>query len=158
LHPPAGAIVTGALLVHGTAVAIAGQAILLRGPSGAGKSDLGLRLIDGGAELVADDQLLLRRSGERVVLCAPDAIAEMIEVRGIGIVRIGAVAQAPLALIVDLLPSGQIERLPEPRFEMVLGLAVPLIALAPFEASATAKLRLILRALAAGPLPAIIGR
>jgi HPr kinase/phosphorylase len=158
LHPPAGAIVTGALLVHGTAVAIAGQAILLRGPSGAGKSDLGLRLIDGGAELVADDQVLLRRSGERVVLCAPDAIAEMIEVRGIGIVRIGAVAQAPLALIVDLLPSGQIERLPEPRFEMVLGLAVPLIALAPFEASATAKLRLILRALAAGRLPAIIGR
>jgi HPr kinase/phosphorylase len=150
--------VTDTLLVHGTAVAIEGEAILLRGPSGAGKSDLGLRLIDGGADLVADDQALLRRAGARVVVLAPDAIAGMIEVRGVGIVRIAAVAGVPLALIVDLLPSGEIERLPEPRIEAVLGVAVPLIALAPFEASAAAKLRLILRALAAEPLPAIIGR
>jgi HPr kinase/phosphorylase len=158
LHPLAGAFVTGVVLVHGTAVAIDGEAILLRGPSGAGKSDLALRLIDGGADLVADDQALLRRGGERVVVSAPETIAGMIEVRGIGIVRIGAVAGAPLALIVDLLPSGEIERLPEPRFEAVLGIAVPLIALAPFEGSAAAKLRLILRALATGLLPAIIGR
>jgi HPr kinase/phosphorylase len=150
--------VTDALLVHGTAVAIDGEAILLRGPSGAGKSDLGLRLIDGGADLVADDQALLQRSGARVMVRAPDTIAGMIEVRGVGIVRVGAVAEAPLALIVDLLPSGEIERLPESRFDMVLGVAVPLISLAPFEGSAAAKLRLILCALAAGPLPAIIGR
>ncbi len=149
---------TNALLVHGTAVAIGGEAILLRGPSGAGKSDLGLRLIDDGADLIADDQAILQRSGERVVVSAPDAIAGMIEVRGVGIVRIDAMAAAPLALIVDLLLSGEIERLPEPRFEDVLGVAVPLIALAPFEASAAAKLRVILRALAAGPSPAIIGR
>jgi HPr kinase/phosphorylase len=150
--------VTGALLVHGTAVAIEGEAVLLRGPSGAGKSDLGLRLIDGGARLVADDQALLRREGARIAVRAPDAITGMIEVRGVGIVRIDALYGAPLALIVDLLPSGEVERLPEPRLEAVLGVAVPLIALAPFEASAVAKLRLILRALAAGPLPAIIGR
>jgi HPr kinase/phosphorylase len=150
--------VTDALLVHGTAVAIDGEAVLLRGPSGAGKSDLGLRLIDGGADLVADDQALLQRSGAQVMVCAPDTIAGMIEVRGVGIVRVDAVAGAPLALIVDLLPSGEIERLPDPRFEAVLGVAVPLIALAAFEVAAAAKLRLILRALAAGPLPAIIGR
>src|SRR5271168_4901707 len=144
--------------VHGTSVALDGSGILLRGPSGAGKSDLALRLIDGGADLVADDQAVLQRSGERVVVSAPETIAGMIEARGIGIVRICAMAGAALALIVDLLPSGEIERLPEPRFEVVLGVAVPLIALAPFEGSAAAKLRLILRALAAGSLPAIIGR
>ena len=148
---------TGVLLVHGTAVAIDGDAVLLRGPSGAGKSDLALRLIDGGADLVADDQAVLQRGGERVVVSAPEAIAGMIEIRGVGIVRIDAVAGAPLALIVDLLPSGEIERLPESRFEAVLGVAVPLIALAPFEPSAAAKLRLILRALAARPVTAIIG-
>ncbi len=60
-----GAIVSAVLLVHATAIAIEGEAVLLRGPSGAGKSDLGLRLIDDGARLVADDQTLLRRSGER---------------------------------------------------------------------------------------------
>ena len=145
------------LLVHGTAVAIDGQAVLLRGPSGAGKSDLALRLIDGGADLIADDQALLQRNGAQVMVRAPDIIAGMIEIRGVGIVRVDAVAGA-LALIVDLLPSDEIERLPEPRFETVLGVAVPLIALAPFEASAAAKLRLILRALAAGSLPAIIGQ
>lgn len=148
---------TDTLLVHGTAVAIDGEAVLLRGPSGAGKSDLGLRLIDGGARLVADDQALLQRSGAQVMVRAPDTVAGMIEVRGVGIVRVDAVPGAPLALIVDLLPSDEIERLPELRFEALLGVAVPLIALTPFEASAAAKLRLILRALAAGPLPAIIG-
>ncbi|MGA8551502.1 MAG: serine/threonine protein kinase [Stellaceae bacterium] len=146
------------LLVHATAIAIEGEAVLLRGPSGAGKSDLGLRMIDEGASLVADDQTLLRRTGERIVACAPAAIAGLIEVRGVGIVRLEALRQAPLALIVDLLPSGQIERIPEPRLETVLGVAVPLLALAPFEAAAAAKLRLVQRALAAGGLPAIIGR
>ena len=131
---------------------------MIRGPSGAGKSDLGLRLINHGADLVADDQAMLERRGERLVVSAPDAIAGMIEVRGVGIMRVDAVAEAPLALIVDLLPSGEIERMPEPRLEEVLGVAVPLIALAPFEASAAAKLRVTLRALAAGPSPAIIGR
>ena len=66
------------LLVHATAVAIDGEAILLRGPSGSGKSDLALRLIDGGAQLVADDQTLLRREGERVLASAPPAIARLV--------------------------------------------------------------------------------
>lgn len=145
------------LLVHGTAVAIDGEAVLLRGPSGAGKSDLALRLIDRGARLVADDQTLLRRQGERVLAQAPDPIAGLIEVRGVGLVRVDWLAEAKLALIVDLVPLGQIERMPEQRVETILAVAVPLIALVPFEYSAAAKLRLILRALAAGPVPAIIG-
>jgi len=33
--------------------------VLLRGPSGAGKSDLALRLIEGGARLIADDQTVI---------------------------------------------------------------------------------------------------
>ncbi len=146
------------LLVHGTTIAIEGDAVMLRGPSGAGKSDLGLRLIDDGARLVADDQTLLRRSGERIVASAPATLAGLIEVRGIGIVRLEAIPEAPLALIVDLLPLGQIERIPEPGVETVLGLAVPLFAVFAFEAAAAAKLRLLRRALAAGGLPAIIGR
>lgn len=149
---------TQTLLVYGTAVAIDGEAILLRGPSGAGKSDLALRLIDRGACLVADDQALLQRLEERVVVRAPEQIAGMIEVRGVGLVRVDWLAEARLALIADLLPLGQIERMPEPRVETVLDVAVPLIALAPFEPSAPAKLRLVLRALAAGPVPAIIDR
>ena len=59
------------LLVHGTTVEIAGQAVLIRGPSGSGKSDLALRLIDGGAQLVADDQTELSPRDGRLVASAP---------------------------------------------------------------------------------------
>ena len=50
----------------------------------------------------------------------------------------------PLALLVDLVPPERIERLPEPRRERLLGVDLPVLALAPFEASASAKLRLAL--------------
>jgi serine kinase of HPr protein (carbohydrate metabolism regulator) len=150
--------VTNAILVHATAIAIEGAAILLRGPPGAGKSDLALRLIDGGACLVADDQAEMRRVGDQIMVTAPAAIAGLIEVRGLGILRVDAVKAAPLALLVDLVRSAEVERLPESRFEEVLGLAIPLIALAPFEASAPAKLRLARSAFPAPRLPAILGR
>jgi HPr kinase/phosphorylase len=140
--------VTDTLLVHATAIAIEGAAILLRGPSGSGKSDLALRLIDGGARLIADDQALLRRADNQVFVRAPAEIAGLIEVRGVGILRVDLISEAPIALVADLVPSTQIERIPDNRFEKVLGLAIPLITLAPFEASAPAKLRFAWRALA----------
>lgn len=147
---------TKAMLVHASAVAIDGRAILLRGPSGAGKSDLAFRLIDGGARLVADDQAELRRAAEHVLISAPTAIAGLIEVRGIGILRVDALEEAPLAICVDLVSPLEVERLPKSRFEEVLGLKVPSIALWAFEASAAAKVRFALRAFSAEPLPAIL--
>ena len=135
------------LLVHATAVAIEGHAVLLRGSPGAGKSDLGLRLIDAGAVLVADDQCELRRAGSVIVVRAPAAIAGLLEVRNLGILRVATLPEAPLALIADLTAVERLERLPKPRIETLLGIAVPLIALAPFEVSAAAKLRLALRAI-----------
>ena len=146
------------LLVHATAIAIEGDAVLLRGPSGAGKSDLALRLIEGGARLLADDQTLLRRVDNHVLVRAPAAIAGLIEVRGVGVVRVDSLEEAPLALVVDLVPSAQVERIPDNRFEVVLGLTIPQMALAPFEVSATAKLRLAWRAFAVPPPPTIPGR
>jgi HPr kinase/phosphorylase len=136
------------MLVHGTAVAIDGRAVLLRGPSGAGKSDLALRLIDAGARLVADDQTELCRVGGMIVVRSPAPIAGLIELRGIGILRLEPVSRAPLALMADLIPAEALERLPEPRSETILGVAVPVLSLAPFEGSAAAKLRLALRAIA----------
>jgi HPr kinase/phosphorylase len=148
--------VTDTLLQHATAVAIDGEAVLLRGPPGSGKSDLALRLIDDGAQLIADDQTLLRRDGDRILASAPPAIAGLIEVRGVGLVRVPAAVAAPLILIAELVVAGDIERMPEPQFEMILGLTLPLVTLAPFEASAPAKLRLLRRALAESPLPVIM--
>jgi HPr kinase/phosphorylase len=139
--------------VHGTSVALGGAGVLLRGPSGCGKSDLALRLIDRGALLVADDQTQLHLDGDDICMTAPAVIAGQIEVRGLGVVRAPCVAAAPLRLVVDLVASAEIERMPVPRACALLGRTVPLIALAPFEASVDAKLRLALRAIAAPTAP-----
>jgi HPr kinase/phosphorylase len=141
------------MLIHSTAVAIDGKAVLLRGFSGAGKSDLGLRLIDAGAMLVADDQCELVREDETIIVRPPATIAGLLELRGIGIMRFDYLPEAPLALVVDLMPSNMIERYPTRRGEMVLGLSLPAISIAPFEASAPVKLRMALHALTGQGLP-----
>ena len=130
------------ILVHATSVEIAGQGVLIRGPSGSGKSDLAIRLIDGGAQLISDDQTELSRQGERVVARAPETIAGLLEARGLGIIRVAHRPWAPVSLVVDLVEPEQVERLPEPGFADFLGLRIPRVDLAPFQASAAAKLRL----------------
>src|ERR1700722_2773148 len=135
--------------VYGTAVALGGDGLLIRGPSGSGKSDLALRLIDQGARLIADDVTEVQRARAELRLSAPATIAGRLEVRGLGLLAVPSVASAPLRLVVDLVPAESIERLPEPQCWEFEGVPVPLLALAPFAASAPAKLRLALRALAA---------
>lgn len=141
--------------VHGTCVEIDGVACLLRGPPGSGKSDLALRLIDGGAGLVADDQVDLDRDGDRIFAAAPSSLAGLIEARGHGIVRLSATARSPLGLVVDLVDPEKVERMPETQSCELLGVGIPRIQLAPFEASAAAKVRL---AMATGPEPIITNR
>ena len=130
------------ILIHGTSVAIGGRALLIRGPSGSGKSDLALRLIDGGAMLISDDQTQLSPGPSGVTASPPSAIAGLLEVRGLGIVRLPHRKSAPLALVVDLAPRSEVERLPVPDTVDLLDFAVPRLFLAPFEASAAAKVRL----------------
>lgn len=135
--------------VHGTCIDLGGAGVLLRGPSGSGKSDLALRLIDTGAQLVADDQVELRRVGRDVRASAPAALRGKMEVRGVGIVAMTPSADAPLRLVIDL-AGAPVERLPEPATAELEGVAVPLLRLDAFEASAAAKVRVALSALGAG--------
>ena len=126
-------------LVHATAVAVSGRGVLILGASGAGKSDLALRLIttamvDAGQpvkiELIADDQVIVERAGDRLFASAPETIAGQLEVRGLGIVRIPVLARAEVHLAVDLVPSERIERLPDAgRTHTILGLHIPLVAI-----------------------------
>lgn len=141
-----------ALRPHGTSSGRVWRAVLLRGPSGAGKSDLALRLIEAGGRLVADDQTRLTRSGGTLIATAPTTLAGLIEVRGVGIAKLArgqVLVRAPLSLLVDLVPADRIERLPDSAKEDLLGIGLPVLALAPFEASAAAKLRLAVAQIAA---------
>ena len=141
------------LAMHATAIAIDGLAIVLTGPSGSGKSDLAFRLIEGGAALIADDRLEFLTVKDQLCCRAPPAtppeLLGRIELRGIGILPVRTVpGPLPVQWLVDLVPPGAVERLPEPRRRNLLGHDVPVLHLAAFEASAAAKLRL---AAARGP-------
>ena len=130
--------------IHATAVVIRNQCVLLRGPSGAGKSDLALRLIDGGAMLVADDRTeLIREEGDLIARC-PSAIAGRLEVRGVGILTFPYVSPAAVSMVVDLVAPKEVDRLPEAACVELLGEELRQISLAPFEASAPVKVRLAL--------------
>ncbi|MCH8861489.1 MAG: HPr kinase/phosphatase C-terminal domain-containing protein [Proteobacteria bacterium] len=131
-------------LEHASCIALGGKAVLIRGPSGSGKSDLALRLIDGGAELLADDYTLLTRDGEQLIAAPPDKIAGRIEVRGVGLVCMPSASDLPVALVIDLVGRDDVERLPAPRDTEIEGVRIPLLELWPFAASAAAKVRLVL--------------
>ena len=138
---------------HGTAIAVDGRAALIVGPSGAGKSDLALRclalapspLIPAPAQLVADDRVILSPQGGRLRVSAPATIRDRLEVRGMGILEIPCVESADLVLVVELAGSEAIERLPDPPPQRAfLDVSLPVLRLAPFEASAPVKLLLAL--------------
>jgi serine kinase of HPr protein (carbohydrate metabolism regulator) len=141
-------------LIHGTCVALGERCALLRGRCGAGKSDLALRFLFLPAAalgdrpaLIADDQVILRRSGERITASCPPALAGKIEVRGAGIAQLDYRAgETELKLIADLDGAADQPRYPESRqWEAILGLTVERIALDPFENSAPIKLALFLQ-------------
>ena len=133
-------------LLHATCVSLNRNGVLLRGPSGAGKSDLALQLIDGGARLVADDYVKLSADNGRLVAATPHTIRGLLEVRGVGVLEVPALSSVLVKLVVDLVTSGDIPRLPEPRSEVLEGVSVPRITLFSREASAAAKIRLALTA------------
>jgi serine kinase of HPr protein (carbohydrate metabolism regulator) len=100
------------------------------------------------AELVADDQVVAERCGATIWLSGPATIRDRIEIRGLGIWAWPAIVGAKLVAVADLVAPAEVERLPTPRTIDILGTPYPLLSLAPFEASASAKLLLWLATLA----------
>jgi serine kinase of HPr protein (carbohydrate metabolism regulator) len=132
-------------LLHASCVAIGGKAVLIAGRSGTGKSDLALRLIDRGAVLVSDDYTELRRRNQTLFATPPARIAGKIEVRGVGLVEMPHLAEAEVVLLIDL--DGTAERMPEAQTRRLAGVDVPVVTLAPLEASASIKVELLLKGL-----------
>ena len=95
-------------LLHASCASRDGDGVLLLGPPGAGKSSLLLRLLDLGFSLVADDQVEIAGGFAR----APAALAGMLEVRGLGIVRLPYAERTTLRLAVQLERG---DRMPEPK-------------------------------------------
>lgn len=100
--------------------------MLILGASGSGKSALALALMALGADLVADDQTCLSRSGDHVVASCPDAVSGMIEARFVGLLRAKAAGTTKLRLVVDL-DQPETDRLPPFRTMSVLGADIALL-------------------------------
>ncbi|GLQ04876.1 HPr kinase/phosphorylase [Sneathiella chinensis] len=135
----------GMIILHATAVAIEGRAILLRGPSGAGKSDIALQLLDGGATLIADDYVELHGKDGQVLARPPAKIAGLMEIRGIGLVQVPHVSDIPVAFAVNLADKSMIERLPEQRARLHIDdIPVPLVEMDGQAPSTPARIRFLL--------------
>ncbi len=143
----------GPASLHGSCGALAGQGVLLLGAAGSGKSDLLLRLIDRGFALVADDRVIVETGCAR----SPPALAGLIEIRGIGLLRLPHVGPVPLALVLALDEAAFAPaeprpaaadgfRLPWPACHVRLGL--PMLRIAPFHASAAFRIEIALDCLA----------
>jgi HPr kinase/phosphorylase len=137
--------------VHASAVLVGARAVLIRGPSGSGKSRLALDLIqaaEGGtllfARLVADDRVHLQRSGGRLLVRPAEALAGLIEVYGVGVLRLQYEPSAVVGLVVDL-GAADAERLPDPasRTTEIAGIKLPRLAVASDSAALPAVLAVL---------------
>lgn len=115
--------ISAPMQIHASCAARDGAGVLLMGPPGSGKSDLLLRLLDRGFALVADDRVDI--DADSLVARPPPALAGLLEVRGLGLLRLPHLPQARLALALNL--GATADRLPVPARHPTLGL--PLLAL-----------------------------
>jgi len=137
--------------VHASAVLVGARAVLIRGPSGAGKSLLTLELIAAAqtgavrfARLVADDRAYLEALNGRLLVRPAEALAGLIELRGVGLRRLPHERCAVVGLIVDL-AGPDAERLPQPEQlqAMIEGISLPRLAVAPGDRALPAVLALL---------------
>jgi HPr kinase/phosphorylase len=134
--------------LHGSCITKDGHGILLLGPPGSGKSDLVLRLLARGFTLVADDQVDI----DDAIASPPATIAGLLEVRGLGILRLPHQPETRLALVIEL--GRHIDRLPYPSRHPDLHL--PVLSIDPTAPSAPDKIAFALDC-ALGHIPQVAG-
>jgi hypothetical protein len=104
--------------IHASAVLVGARAVLIQGAAGAGKSRLALSLLHAAAQglipfarLVADDRAHIEAAHGRLLVRPAEALAGLIEVRGLGIRRVPYEPVAMVGVVVEL-GASDAERLP----------------------------------------------
>lgn len=137
--------------VHASAVLVGTGAVLIRGPSGSGKSRLALDLIEAGrtaalrlVRLVGDDRVYLEPAAGRLLVRPAESLAGLIEVRGVGVLRVAHEPIAVVGLVVDL-AAADADRLPDVarRRTTVKGIELPRLAVASGASALSSTLALL---------------
>lgn len=111
---------------HATCVAVGDKGVLITGAAGTGKSTLALQLMAYGAQLVADDRVLLKADGNALIASCPPTLQGLIEARNVGILNADPAPQAQIHLVVDL-DTSEPDRIPPRREVTLLGCDIPLL-------------------------------
>jgi serine kinase of HPr protein (carbohydrate metabolism regulator) len=131
--------------IHATALLFGDCGILIRGPSGSGKSALALALLDSAGErfarLVGDDRIHLEAAHGRLLMRPATALQGLIEIRGLGIVRVPFEPVAVVHLVVDL-DTVDLARLPDPA-DLATSIEGVRLARLPVAPGADARARLL---------------
>ena len=122
--------------VHACAVLVGARALLIRGPAGCGKSLLTFKLIAAAqsgllpfARLVGDDRIRLEPCHGRLLARAPETLAGLIEVRGLGIRQLPHEPVAVVGGVIDL-AAPDANRLPRRTEAEVEGIKLPQLKIA----------------------------
>lgn len=131
-------------LHHASCVEYKGKGILILGKSGAGKSDLAIRLLDAGGTLVSDDYVEIINENNLIIAKTAPNIGGMIEVRGIGLMKVDFLSETNLDLALELVAPNLIDRLPGDLFFEEGSVKIPFYKFDGFCSSAIAKINLIM--------------
>jgi HPr kinase/phosphorylase len=125
--------------IHASAVLVGARAALIRGPSASGKSRLALQLIQAAeagllpfAKLVGDDRVHVDAAGGRLLAAPAEPLAGLLELRGMGLLRLDYEPRAVVGLVIDLAAPDAV-RLPDEaqRKTDIRGIVLPRLAVAP---------------------------
>ncbi len=127
------------MTLHATALEWFGKGFLLLGSSASGKSDLALRLIDNGANLISDDQIIISNENDSLIAKCPDNLQGKLEVRGVGIIKTPFYAVHSINLCFNLQKT--VDRFPKKNLKTFKNITIPCYQLNPFEVSAPIKIK-----------------
>lgn len=106
------------MYLHATCVDLTGLGVLIVGNPGIGKSTLALALLERGARLVADDQVLLSVEAGTLRATAPPVAKAAIEIAGFGIIRLTDICQQTDVKLVLHLTDEPLERVAQSTLSM----------------------------------------
>lgn len=130
---------TDSATIHASAALFGARAVLVRGPSGSGKSAFVLALLRAArsgahpfARLVADDRAIITPRNGQLIVSPADNLKGLIEVRGLGILRLPYEPSAVVGSVVDL-DAADAERMPAhaARETVIAGVRIARLAVAP---------------------------